>query len=222
MTEQDEVPSHVSSSRTPGCKGTRILWILPFLCALLWLPVTVWAQERRSEAAQEPTAKDLPRVALGDITGTANANLMIPLYYTPDPKTPLSSLTVEIDYVSNSLKFQKALPGAVTEEAGAEVQTTLTDGVPEDKVVRSKLRVAVALTKKQDSTGLPEGLLAYLMFRISPEAKPFAIKLNTSVIAAEDLRNPPQKVDKVHAQPGLVVVELLDAMPEATCFFFTH
>ena len=212
----------MSSSRTSGCKGTGILWILPFLCALLWLPVTVRSQERRSDAAPEATAKDLPSVALGDITGTANANLMIPLYYTPDPKTPLSSLTVEIDYVSNSLKFQKALPGAVTEEAGAEVQTTLTDGVPEDKVVRSKLRVAVALTKKQDSTGLPEGLLAYLMFRISPEAKPFAIKLNTSVIAAEDLRNPPQKVDKVHAQPGLVVVELLDAMPEATCFFFTH
>ncbi|OFW39730.1 MAG: hypothetical protein A3J28_11340 [Acidobacteria bacterium RIFCSPLOWO2_12_FULL_60_22] len=172
---------------------------------------------------KETPSEPVPRVAVGEINGTPGASLMIPLYFTPDPQNPLRSLTVEVDYVSNNLKFQKASRGLVTEQAGADVSTTLTDGKPDAKnVTRSKLRISVALMEKDPKQGIPDGLLAYLLFQISMDAKPFAIKLNTAVLAAENIKNPPQKVAKVNTVPGLVVIETPDMMPEATCFFFTH
>ena len=118
---------------------------------------------------------------------------MVPLYFTPDPRAPLRSITVDIDYVSNSLKFQKASRGVVTEQVGADLSTTLTDGKPDArKITRSKLRVAVAIPERDPKQGLPEGLLAYLLFQVSTDAKAFAIRLNTSVVSAETIQNPPQ------------------------------
>jgi len=147
--------------------------------------------------------------------------LMIPFYFTPDPDKPLRSVTVDIDYVSNNLKFQKASKGVAADQAGAEITTNLTDGTPDDKgITRSTLRVTASLGQGNATQGLPDGLLAYLLFQISLDAKPFAIKLNTTVVSAEDLKN--QKLAKMAAEPGLVVVEVLDVMPEATCFFFSH
>ena len=147
--------------------------------------------------------------------------MMIPFYFTPDPNKPLRSVTVDIEYVSNTLKFQKASKGVAADQAGAEITTNLTDGTPDDKgITRSKLRVTASLGQGNAPQGLPDGLLAYLLFQISLEAKPFAIKLTPTVVSAEDLQN--QKLAKMVAEPGLVVVEVLDVMPEATCFFFSH
>ena len=218
----------VVTSKLSGCRVTRFLSIVSFFFTLICWQAAAWAQETRAEPAsgenstQESSSDGLPQVSLSDIVGSPGSSVMIPLYYTPDPNTPLRSLTVEIDYVSNNLIFQKASPGTVTEQAGADVQTALTDGSPDEKnVVRSRLRLAFSLPEEQPPKGLPEGLLAYLLFRISTEAKPFAIRLNTSVISAEDIRNPSQEA-KVNAQPGMIVVEIPDMMPEATCFFFSH
>ena len=165
----------------------------------------------------------VPRVVVGEITGNPGNSLMIPLYYTPYPNVPLRSFTVEIEYVSNSLKFKRAEKGTAAESAGAEVEAVLTDGAADPKgVTRSKLRLTLSLTDKQPQRGLPEGLLAYLLFQLSTQAKPFVIKLNTAVVSAQDIQNPPRKVSKVYAKAGTVVVELADVNPEATCFFFSH
>ena len=181
-------------------------------------------------AAQEPGGTDsspaddrVPRVALSEITGNPGQSLMIPMYFTPDPQNPLRSFTVEIEFVSNSLKFNSAEPGDVLGTAGAKMEATISEGKPDDKgVARSKLRVSVALTEKQPKQGLPEGLAAYLLFDLSTKAKPFAIKMATTVVSAEDLQNPPHKFGKLIAKSGTVVVALADTNPEANCFFFTH
>jgi hypothetical protein len=171
--------------------------------------------------SQESASGVVPRVSLTEINGTPGASLMIPLYFTPDPNKPLRSITVDIEYVSNNLKFQKASKGVAADQAGAEITTAVTDGKPDDKgIARSKLIVTAALGQGNAAAGLPDGLLAYLLFQISLDAKPFAIKLTPTVVSAEDLKN--QKVAQVGAEPGMVVVEVLDVMPEATCFFFSH
>ena len=181
------------------------------------------ARSQKAAEAKPAEPEGVPRVTVGEINGTPGASLMLPLYFTPDPKVPLRSLIVDIDFVSNSLKFLKASPGVVTEQAGADLSATLTDGKPDDKnITRSTLRVSVAMPEKEPKQGIPDGLLAYLLFQVSMEAKPFAIKLNTTVVSAESTQSPPQKVAKVNAVPGLVVVETPDMLPEATCFFFSH
>ena len=191
--------------------------------SLLWIPAAGQQNPPAAQQGGQAQAASVPRVAVGEINGNPGTNLMVPLYFTPDPNKPLRSITVEIEYVSNSLKFQRAAAGLAVEQVGADISSTLTDGMPDARnVTRSKLRVAVAVPASQPAKGIPDGLLSFLMFRVSPDAKPFAIRLNTSVVAAETAQTPPQRVANVSTLPGLVVVELGDMLPEATCFFFTH
>ena len=159
--------------------------------------------EEKKEA--EPPA---PRISLSEITGGPGAGLMVPLYYTPDPNQPVRALTVEIDYVGNHLKFQKVATGVLPDDMSADISGTATDGPadPKSGVVRSKLRVSVALKDKTSPKGLPEGLLAFLMFTVTLDAKPFTIKLNPTVISAEDARTPPKKMAKINTVPGTVKI----------------
>ena len=215
----------VPAPRIRSCFRVRLAvgGVLIATLLLAGTPAVVGQQTPPAGGRQEASAGAGPRVSVGEINGTPGAGLMVPLYFTPDPRAPLRSITVDIDYVSNSLKFQKASRGVVTEQVGADLSTTLTDGKPDAKnVTRSKLRVAVAIPEREPKQGLPEGLLAYLLFQVSTDAKAFAIRLNTSVVSAETIQNPPQKVAKVNTAPGLVVVELADMLPEGTCFFFNH
>ncbi len=180
--------------------------------------------EEKPAAKSEEEAGPVPRISMSEILGSPGASLMVPLYYTPDPKQPARSLTVDIEFVSNHLKFQKASRGVIPEEIGADISANVTDGAPDAKTgaVRSKLRVAISLTEKNPQKGLPEGLLSFLLFQVTMDAKPFTIKLNPTVIAAEDLHTPPRKIAKFSTVPGTVVVEIPDILPEATCFFFSH
>ena len=223
-------PGSLINPRTlfAGSLGTLCLFAAllatnaPLLSGLLPEANAKYAQQSSAEETQD-SAETVPRVSVGEITGTPGASLMLPLYYTADPNVPLRSLTIEIDYVSNNLEFNKASRGVVTEKVGADVTATLIEGTPDENgLTRSKLQIATSLAEQNPQEGIPSGLLAFLLFRINPKAKPFAIRLNTSVVLAEDLQSPPQEVTQIAATPGLVVVELADVLPEATCFFFTH
>jgi hypothetical protein len=176
--------------------------------------------EPKPVAPKEDPPPPPPRVAVGEITGTPGSSLMLPLYYTPDPKVPVKDVSVEVEFVSNTLKFSKLSPGVAAEESGATVKGSVVEGKPDDKgITRSKLTVTADLPADKAKAGLPDGLLAYLLFEVSIEAKPYAIRMVTKVNSASD---PQSKPVKVNAQNGLVMLEMMDMMPEATCFFFTH
>ena len=175
----------------------------------------------------QSASERVPRVSLGEVSTTPGANLMVPLVLTPDPENPLRSLTVDIEFVSKSLIFQKISPGMAAELVNADIQANLTEGEPDDKgLKRAKLRVAASLPESNPKEGLPEGLLAYLLFQVSQDAKPVLIQLTPTVVLAEDLSTPPKKVASVAAEPGLVIVEALDTLYERlvpiACFFYMH
>jgi hypothetical protein len=177
----------------------------------------------KAEASKESATEAVPRVSLDEIMGSPGASLMIPFYYTPDPKEPLRALSADVEFVSNHLKFQKSSRGVIPDDVSAEITTNVTDGKPDDKgVVKSKLHVTVSLTDKNPKKGLPEGLLAFLLFQVTMDAKPFTIKLTPTLVSGEDINNPPRKIAKITGVPGTVVVEIPDILPEATCFFFSH
>jgi hypothetical protein len=179
--------------------------------------------EDKADASKESSTEAVPRVSLDEIMGSPGASLMIPFYYTPDPKEPLRSIAADVEFVSNHLKFQKFSRGVIPDDVSAEITTNLTEGKPDDKgVIKSKLHVTVSLTDKNPKKGLPEGLLAFLLFQVTMDAKPFTIKLTPSIVSGEDLNNPPRKIAKITGVPGTVVVEIPDLLPEATCFFFSH
>ncbi|MBI4478519.1 MAG: hypothetical protein HY651_00690 [Acidobacteria bacterium] len=178
--------------------------------------------EARSAALQEAPQTPPPYLTVGAVEGSPGASLIVPLYYAAEQQTPIRSFTLEIEFVSNNLEFQDASKGIVDQES-LEIASSLTKGTPDSAgVTRSKLRLTAKLADENAKQGLGEGLLAYLMFQLSLEAKPFVIKLTPTVVAAEDTEKPARKVTKLGALPGSISVLSMDVMPEMACFFFTH
>jgi hypothetical protein len=195
-----------------------------FAAVALFPAASVFAQQ----SAADQAAKQGARVSLGSIKGMPGTSIMLPFTLTADPENPLRSLAVDLEYVSNSLQFQKASPGLGAELAGAKIEASLTEGKPDDKnVKRAKLRITASLPEPPPKEGLPGGVLAYLMFQIAEEAKPFAVRVTPTIISAEDLSTPPKKLARVATEPGQVAIEDPQAMydrlvPQVACFFFTH
>ena len=179
-------------------------------------------------AATQSAAEQVPRVSLGEIKGTPGSSVMMPLSLTADPKTPLRSLTVDIEFVSKSLIFQKTSLGIAAELVNAKIQASVAkEATDENGLKHVTLRVTASLPDPAPQTGLPDGLLAYLLFEISQEAQPFRIRLTPAAVTADDLSDPPKEVANLASDPGLVVIEssqaLFDQMaPPIACFFFSH
>jgi len=200
---------------TANCRYQEVLLSI---IILLFVHVGAWSAPVQ-EVSQAPPP---PFVSVGQVEGSPGASLIVPVYFTPDPQTAIQSFTVDIEFVSNNLQFQDVSKGIVDPE-GLEVSSSLAKGTPDSKgVTRSKLRLTVALKAEKSNQGLAGGLLAYLMFNLSIEAKPFVIMLTPTIISAEDTRKPARKVSNLGAQPGSISVLSLDVTPEMSCFFFTH
>ena len=162
-----------------------------------------------------------PYLTVGAVEASPGASVIVPVYYTPEPKTPVRSFTAEIEFVSNNLTFQDVAQGVIDAD-DLKITSSVATAQPDSNGVKhSKIRLAATLADKAKQ-GLHEGLVAYLMFNLSVEAKPFVIKLTPTIISAEDTQKPPRKIAKFGAQPGSVAVLSLDATPEMSCFFFTH
>jgi hypothetical protein len=179
----------------------------------------IWAQSEESP---------VPRVTLGEIKGTPGSSIMMPFSLSADPQNPLQSLSVDIEFVSKSLLFQKTSPGLAAELTGVQVGASVVkEEVDENDLRHVTLRVTAGFPEPIMEGGLPDGLLAYLLFDIAPEAQPFRIRLTPVNITAKDLSSPSKDVANVGSEPGLVVIESADAMfdrlaPPIACFFFSH
>jgi len=179
-------------------------------------------------AAPQSAAAPVPRVSLGEIKGTPGSSVMMPLSLTADPKLPLRSLTVDIEFVSKSLIFQKTSLGIAAELVNAKIEAAVAkEATDANGLKHVTLRVTASLPEPAAKEGLPDGLLAYLLFDISAEAQPFRIRLTPAAVSANDLSTPPKKVANVASEPGLVVIESQEAIfdqmaPPIACFFFSH
>jgi hypothetical protein len=194
------------------------LRVFLFAAILLTVNMPVWSAQAQ-EASENPPR---PYVSVGTVEGSPGASLIVPLYYTADPKISIRSFTIEIEYVSNNLEFQSAVKGIVDQDA-LEISSSVVKGTADAKgVTKSQLRLTIALRGDNSERGLDEGLLSYLMFQLSVQAKPFVIKLTPTILSAEDSQRPARKVSNLSARPGAISVLSMDVTPETTCFFFSH
>jgi hypothetical protein len=173
-------------------------------------------------SGQENKSVSVPQISLKEITGNPGSGLMIPLYFTAGPM-PIREFSIDIKFVSNHLKFVKIVEGVLPEGVTADIQGKVIDDAADTTgVIRSNLRISISLTGKPPKSGLPDGLLAFLMFEVTRDAKPFVIKLVPTLVSASDMNIPPGQIAKINMVAGTVTVEILEITPEATCFFFSH
>ena len=184
---------------------------------------SVQSSEEAKPAGNEKSSRTIARIALGAQTATVGVNVVVPLYYTPAEGEELRSITVEVEWVSKHLQFVRYQRGIAAEMIGANVDAKVT-GTRTDanSIERSTLRIDASVVEEDPKRGLPEGLLAYLTFRVSPDAQAFAIELRPALVSALDISNPAKEITQAEMVNGKVSIELPGLPPYVTCFFFTH
>jgi len=170
------------------------------------------AQQAKSN---EPAAS----IVIGTVASEVGTTAAIPLYFQPAKNSSVRSLHLELDFVSNSIKFAKAEKGVAAEGQNYDVTVEAKELPPDDKkLLHTRLTVDIAVPDSDSKQSLPDGLLAFLNFAIPENAKPFSISLTPITVTAQ---NASKKPVEVAAEAGKVIVSIPDA-PLAGCFFFSH
>ena len=193
------------------------LWLVLAIGGILFL----LSSPRLAGAAQERKAGREPasNVVVGTVASERGTTAAIPLYYQPTKNSAVRSLHLELDFVSNSIKFAKAEKGVAAEGLNFEIAVEPKELPPDDKkIAHTRLNIDVTITDSDPKKSFPEGLLAFLNFKIPDDAKPFSISLTPITISAQDAAKKPVEVA---AEAGKVIVSIPDA-PLAGCFFFSH
>ena len=196
----------------------QIRWNCVFIVSLVVgasLCLSVSAQDKKSKTA----AADSAGLIIGTVAGELGTTVAIPLYYQPPKNSRVKKLHAELDYVSNSVKFDKAEKGVASSVEDFDVKVETKDLPPDDKkITHTRITVDVTLLSSDPKKSLPDGLLAFLNFKIPNDAKPFSIGVNPIQISGEDTANKPVVAN---AEAGKIIVSVPDA-PLAGCFFFSH
>ncbi len=187
--------------------------------ALLGIAASVFLLFPTLAAAQASEARATANIILGTVASDRGTTATVPLYYQPAEDTPIRSLHLEVDFVSNSVKFAKAEKGIAAEIQDYDL-TVKAEPLPDDDqgLSRTRLMIDVAVADGDPGKALPRGLWTFLDFRIPEDAKPFAISLIPASVSALDEAGQPVEVT---VEAGKVIVSVPDE-PLVGCFFFTH
>ncbi len=187
--------------------------------ALLGIAASVLLLFPALAAAQASEARAPANLILGTVASDRGTTATIPLYYQPAEDTPIRSLHLEVDFVSNSVKFAKAEKGIASEVQDYDLAVEAEELPPNDQdLSRTRLKIDIAVVDSDPGKALPRGLLSFLDFRIPEDAKPFAISLTPASVSAQDEAGQPVEVT---VEAGKVIVSVPDE-PLVGCFFFTH
>ncbi len=201
---------------------TGILWILILTTGLVRSAV---AQEEHGKVEnQEGREKEtFTRVTLGSTSGKPDSSVMIPIYVTPAQNVEVGRLKLEVSYVSANLKFAKLDPGIGAQLSDLHLDTAVKDGKNDKGVGTQTVVISVSLPSSETpKKGIPAGLLAYLMLRISENGRPASITVRASAEADALGTNKPLANIKTENATLDVVAPSAEPLPSINCFFFTH
>lgn len=186
------------------------------LAWLLFAPLRVSAAQPPNGGGQDKKAGSL---IIGTVAADRGTTASIPIYYEPGKGTHLRSVHLELDFVSNTVKFAKAQKGIAGQGHNFDLAVQAKDQAPDArKIVHTRLTVDVSVPESSSGELLPRGPLAFLNFTVPSQAKPFAISLKPISVSARDASSKPVQIA---AEAGKIIVSVPEA-PLANCFFFTH
>src|SRR5262249_18744948 len=143
---------------------TRGLWSASILFVLAYgLAIPGFAQENGG----------VPSFLLGTVSGDPGSSASIPLYYTPGKGQPIPSLHRDVEFVSNSVKFDNADKGTASSLQDFTLKTDSKELPPDKNLQRTRITIDIAVPDADPKKSLPEGLLAFLNFNVPTNAKSF-------------------------------------------------
>ncbi|MSO21476.1 MAG: hypothetical protein EXQ56_13665 [Acidobacteria bacterium] len=168
-------------------------------------------------SAQTSSGPDSPTVIFGTVAGDRGTTVSIPVYFDAG-KTTINKISLAVDFISNSVKFDKADTGGAAEGEDITLNVQSEELLADSKgLPRTRLKIE-ASAPGAGSKPLPDGLWIFLNFRLTPDAKPFAVSLQPNNVVATGTTGRPVKVA---TEAGKVIVSAEDET-QIGCFFFTH
>ena len=184
---------------------SRTAWWLRsvfILFASAWIGVAVQA------GAQEPTLN------VGISTAKPGDPVDIPLTISGAEQPQMGSITLELTFPKDALRYVRASAGLSGEMAGAAVEGTARDA-PEASGLSF---LTVSINAQQ---AIKPGILAYIHFRVSTDAQKGMVALRARTVEAATLNGEPQPLAKA-ATGQVEVFDINETIPMIGCFFFTH
>ena len=175
------------------------------LLGFLSLPTLGWSQ--RAGADQQA------RVSLGAIPLLAGDTADIPLILSAPETIKIASVVETISLPKKLVSFTKAVLGLAGEQSQAEINTKTTDGGSPDLST-----LEVTITSKGP---MKAGVLAYLKFKVSPDARKGTITLK--LLESKGTTESGGPVQITNGKDGAIgVFDTTEEMPIIGCFFFSH
>ena len=191
-------------SRVSYRPGTALALLLSFLILMAVHPIPGAAQERRPG----------PTLNAGFSTAKPGDPVDIPLTLSGAEQPQMGAITAELTVPKNALTFVRAETGLAGEMAEADVRGTVQEA--SDDATLTVLNVSLVPKKP-----LKPGILLYLKFRVSTEAKKGRVPLKVRSVQATRLDGTPLALAK--GKDGTVeVFDRDEEIPQMGCFFFTH
>lgn len=175
------------------------------LLGFLSLPTWGWSQ--RAAADQQP------RISLGAIPLLAGDTADIPLLLSVPETSKIGSLTGTIGFPKKLVSFTKAVVGLAGEQSQAEINTKTADGSGPDLST-----LEITITSKGP---MKAGVLAYLKFKVSPDARKGVITLKLLDVKGTNESGGPVQIAK-GKDGDIGVYNTTEEMPIVGCFFFSH
>lgn len=149
-------------------------------------------------------------IALGTGLGTPGQPISLPLYLSAPGQANIGELTLEISLPSPLLTFSEVERAFLAEQVEAKLSAD---------VIESKIRVKASVPEGKGNP-LPEGLIAFVKFKVSQEAKAGELKVLVEKVEMKDLEGKPIKTaGKAEGQINVIPKEMA---PLAGCFFYMH
>lgn len=188
---------------------------IAFLLTLfLLVPQLLWSQGARQgkkpEAAPADTSQ--PRVNVGVSTAKPGDVIDIPITLSAADTVKVNTVVETVSFPKKVLSLTKTELGLAGEQSQAEIKTDTKDGADEDN------NLVVTISSKEL---LKPGILAYLKFKVSEEAKKGTVVLK--VLDSKLMASGGSNVEVAKGKDGEVTIFNKDEeIPVVGCFFFMH
>jgi len=184
------------------------------LSSLLFVPKPAWSQVRRPTRPQPEEKLTQPRVNVGVSAAKPDDIIDIPLTLGTPEGVKVGSVIQTINFPKKILEFTKAELGLAGEQSEAEIKSDLKNdsGNPDLSLL------VVSISSK---AFLKPGILAYLKFKVSDDAKKGQVILK---IVDSKISSPSgEPLQAAHGKDGEISLFNKDEeIPIVGCFFFTH
>ncbi len=175
------------------------------------------SQVTAGEQLEVAVPEEVIHLALGSPPPSApGRQVFVPLVLGASEEFQVGTLVSEILFPNALLSFE----GVTIGESADLVEAEPTASVQADDENPEQSRLTVTIASSQGKA-IPSGLLAYLTFQVSDQAKVGDAMILEHTASASSLENPLHFLDPITARRATIEVNIFDT-PFFSCLFYMH